>query len=95
MDVLTEKNLQARRAGSRNTEKALISDFSSVVKTRVNITIITSGLRSDQKKPKIEFRYLSLNSLTVRFFISSLYSSNGTAPNLIIKVEMFIAGYTI
>jgi len=73
MDVLVEKNRQARRAGSRNTGKFLIPALRRVEKTRVKMTIIANGLRRDQKNPNTEFRYLSLNSLIVRFFTSSVY----------------------
>ena len=73
MDVLTAKNRQARRAGSRKTGKFSIPALSRVEKTSVRMIIIASGLRRDQMKPKTEFRYLSLNSLIVRFLTSSLY----------------------
>jgi len=73
MDVLIEKNLQANRAVSRKTGKFSIPALSRVEKTSVRMIIIASGLRRDQMKPKTEFRYLSLNSLIVRFLTSSLY----------------------
>ena len=83
-----EKNLQLRMGGSRKRGKFSIVDLISVEKTRVRISIIASGLRSDQKKPRNEFRYLSLNSLSVRFFTSSLYSNNDCAPHVAVQVEM-------
>jgi hypothetical protein len=76
IDVPTEKNLQAKRDGRRKTGKLSIPDFRSVENTRVKMIIIASGFRRDQKNPNAELRYLSLNSLTVRFLTSSAYSSN-------------------
>ncbi len=72
MDVLMEKNLQHNRAGSRKTGKLLIPDLRSVEKTSDRMINMQSGLSKDHKKPKKEFRYLSLNSFTVRFLTSSL-----------------------
>jgi hypothetical protein len=54
IDVLMEKNLQARRAVSRNIWKFSIPDLSRVEKTMVSIVIIANGLSKDQKNPKIE-----------------------------------------
>jgi hypothetical protein len=42
-------------------------------KTRYNTVSIKSGSKRDQKYPKIEFLYLSLNSLMERFQIRLLY----------------------
>lgn len=71
MDVLIEKNRQAKRAVSRKTGNFSMSDLSKVEKTSVKITIMANGLRRDQIKPRTEFLYLSLNSLIVKFLTSS------------------------
>jgi len=73
IDVLIEKNRQARRAVSRKTGKFSIPALSRVEKTSVRMIIMARGLRRDQMKPRTEFRYLSLNSLIVRFLTSSPY----------------------
>ena len=51
-------------------------ESTAIEKTNFRIIIMANGLRSDQTKPKMEFRYLSLNSLIVRFLTSSPYSNN-------------------
>ncbi len=73
IDVAIEKNLHVNRAGRMNTGKLCIPDLRSVEKTSVSIIIIASGFRRDQRNPRTEFRYLSLNSLIVRFKTSSEY----------------------
>lgn len=90
IDVLIEKNLQARRAVSRNIWKFSIPDLSRIEKTKVSIVIIASGLSKDQKKPKIELRYLSLNSFIVKFLTSSLYSNNHYTPDLPSDGQLFV-----
>ena len=73
IDVLIEKNRQANRAVRRKTGKFSIPVLKTVEKTSVRMIIMASGLSKDQKKPRTEFRYLSLNSLTVRLLTSSVY----------------------
>jgi hypothetical protein len=73
IEVPMEKNLHARSAGNRKTEKLSIPALNRVEKTSVSITSMASGLNRDHRKPRTEFRYLSLNSLTVRFRTSSAY----------------------
>jgi hypothetical protein len=78
--VPIEKNLQTRRAVRRKTGKFWTPERTRVENTKVSISIIARGLSNDQKNPKTELRYLSLNSLIAKFLMSSPYSSNKFTP---------------
>lgn len=71
-----EKKRQTNSAGRRKIWKFSIPALRSVENTSVSMTIIASGFSSDQTNPSKEFRYLSLNSLIVRFLTSSVYLGN-------------------
>jgi hypothetical protein len=55
MDVLMEKKRQVSNAVSRKTGNRSIPDLRRIENTTVKMTVMAKGLRSDQKKPKIEF----------------------------------------
>ena len=74
--VLTVKNRQTKRTGRMKSGYSAIPDLSRMELTSHKMIIIASGFRSDQKNPKMELRYLSLNSLLVKILTSPLYLNN-------------------
>jgi hypothetical protein len=71
MEVEMEKNLHVKRAVRRKTGNFSIPALSRVENTTVKMTIMAKGFKRDHRKPRAEFLYRSLNSLTVRFLTSS------------------------
>lgn len=94
IEVLMEKNLHASRAGSKKIGKFSLPNFRRVENTKVRIIIMAKGFSKDQKNPRIEFRYLNLNSLTVKFLTSWPYFSNShTLPILKVLLRTTIKVY--